>query len=182
MKHVSIVSREQESRLVEQAKSDISAFEKLYEHYLPKLYRYAYYRMNSSYEAEDIVSQTFLLALENLSKYQERGYSFGSWLYRIASNVIVDYRRKNKTENKLVENIDLGVNDKRIENTSEKLAIISILHTLPDTQQQVLILRYIEDLSLHQVAEIMDKTEGAVKQLAFRGLKSMRERMISYDR
>lgn len=181
-----VLSCEQESELVKRAKTDVKAFQTLYEYYLPKLYRYAYYRTQSSHEAEDIVSQVFLKALEQLKKDALSGTSFGNWLYRVATNIIIDKWRKNSKPYKECYILDepniTADNSDLSEKISNKVTLRNMLSLLPDAQQQVLILRYIEDLSISQVAEIMGRSEGAIKQLAFRGLKNMRERMNAYDR
>ncbi len=184
---MSVLSCEQESELVKRAKTDVTAFQTLYEYYLPKLYRYAYYRTQSSHEVEDIVSQVFLKALEQIKKEALSGTSFGNWLYRVTTNIIIDNWRKNSgksyNECNMPEDACIAADDCDLsEKISNKVTLRNMLSLLPDAQQQVLILRYIEDLSINQVAEIMGRSEGSIKQLAFRGLKNMRERMNAYDR
>ena len=81
-----ILQPDNEAELIKKAKKDAQAFMVLYEHYLPQIYKYAYYHVIKKHEVEDVVSQTFLQALENLHKYNYRGIPFGHWLYRIAAN------------------------------------------------------------------------------------------------
>jgi RNA polymerase sigma-70 factor (ECF subfamily) len=171
------LTRDQESRLVAEAKANPAAFGDLYEYYLPKMYRFAYYRTGNKHEAEDVVAQTFLQAIEALPKYEERGYSLGCWLYKIAGNLIRTRQRSRSREIPRFEDVSEADWDASIELLPEQISLQQILHTLPDDQQQALVLRYVQDLSIKEVAQIMDRSEGAVKQLAFRGLQNMRERM-----
>lgn len=170
---------EDEAALVELAKTDSQAFRQLYERHLPGLYRYAYYRTGSREEAEDVVAHTFLKALEHLHRYEHRGIPFSHWLYRIAGNALS--RRKTGRERLVGLTWEPGEsNDSRMEQIDERLDLAHWLRSLPDAQQQVLALRYIQDLSLTEVAGIMGRSEGAIKQLAFRGLQALRERMGGY--
>ncbi len=172
-----VLTSEQELQLVKQAQSEIWAFERLYEFYLPKLYNYAFYRTGSKQEAEDVVSLTFIKALEYLKKREAKCISFKNWLYKVCSNIIIDNWRTNShaqcTLPYCCDNNDVDFSEK----IADKMMILRALHKLTEEQQQVLLLRYAQDLSISQVAQIMGKSEGAVKQLAYRGLKNMKERM-----
>lgn len=173
-----ILQPEHEAELIERAKEDVQSFMALYEHYLPRVYKYAYYHVIKKHEAEDVVSQTFLQAMENLHTYNYRGIPFGHWLYRIASNVIYHSQRHRKNEHSKADLIQVA----DVEVDADKLDLLRLLRTLPDTQQQVLVLRYIQDLSIRDVARIMDCSEGAVKQLSYRAINTLRERMNSNEK
>lgn len=168
-----ILQPEHEEQLIKEAKADIRSFMILYEHYLPQVYKYAYYHVIKKQEAEDVVSQTFLQAMENLHTYNHRGIPFGHWLYRIAGNIIYHSQRQSKNE---LSTADL-IKVEDVEIDADKLDMLMLLRTLPDTQRQALALRYIQDLSIRDVAKIMDCSEGAVKQLAYRAINTLRERM-----
>lgn len=169
-----------EAQVVEQAKSDPEAFRKLYQHYLPQIYRYAFYRTGTREQAEDVVSQTFLQAWEYLPRYEQRGVAFGSWLYRIAANIIRSQIASEIPAASLTWEPDAQTPISAGHWTDLRLDLLRWLRTLPDAQQQVLMLRYVQDLSVRQTASIMDKSEGAIKQLAWRGLNNLRERMSGY--
>jgi RNA polymerase sigma-70 factor, ECF subfamily len=79
--------------LAVRAAGEPAAFAELYDRYLPRVYRYAYRRLGSHSDAEDLAAQTFQRALEAIGRYEERGLPFGAWLFRIAHNLIVDRRR-----------------------------------------------------------------------------------------
>ncbi len=174
------VALETEAVLVEQAKTDEQAFRRLYEQHLPGLYRYAYYRTGNKQLAEDVVSQTFMRVWQNLKRYQQRGIPFSHWLYRIAGNIISDLRPNREQAVGLSWDPPDELADTPTEQVDMKLDLALLMRTLPDAQQQVLALRYVQDLSLQDVAQVMGKSEGAIKQLAFRGLQTLRERMGGY--
>lgn len=170
----------EEADLVERAKTSPAAFHQLYVTHLSGLYRYAYYRTGNQVQAEDIVAQTFLLVWQGLPRYQQRGIPFSHWLFRIAGNVLVKYQRKQQGHGLRWDPEDQPIAGSATEQAEMRLDLLRWLRTLPDSQQQVLALRYVQDLSLHEVAKIMGKSEGAVKQLAWRGLSTLRERMGNY--
>src|SRR3989338_7003410 len=86
---------EDEQRIVERAKGgEAEAFGLLYDHYLPPIYRFVLFRVSHREEAEDITHQTFLKAWEGIHRYSPQGHAFGSWLYRIARNAVIDAHRK----------------------------------------------------------------------------------------
>lgn len=173
-----------EKDLIERVKVNKDAFLEIYDTHFQRIYNYAYYRTMDQNEAEEITSQTFLAALENIERYEYRSIPVAVWLYKIASNTIADlYRKKGKT----VElSSDLASEDTSFEpeqvvmGKSEKEQLAQYIKTLPPQQQQAIILRYIQNLSYREIADITEKTEGAVKQLLHRGLTSLRERMVRY--
>jgi RNA polymerase sigma-70 factor (ECF subfamily) len=164
-----------EASLIERAKTDSEAFRQLYERYLPELYRYTYYRTGNPTVAEDVVAETFLRVWRNLRRYEQRGVPFRYWLYRIAGSILADIRPRQMPVAGLgwetvAENDAAGQVELRLDLARQ-------LRSLPQAQQEAINLRYVQDLSLKQVAEIMGRSEGAVKQLAWRGLRTLRERM-----
>ena len=90
------INLENEAEIVERAKTDEAAFAILYDHYFPRIYAYIFKRAGNRETAEDILSMTFLRAFTNLKRYQSRGFLFGAWLYRIATNNLMDHYRKHK--------------------------------------------------------------------------------------
>lgn len=174
-----------ERELVDRAKSDKRAFLQIYDLHFKRIYDYAYFRTMDKSEAEEITSQTFLAALENIEKYEYRNIPIAVWLYRIASHAVADfYRKKGKTTGltaRHLENQHAPTPETICVAKSEKEQLINHIKNLPPTQQQAVVLRYIQDLSHKEISHIMDKTEGAVKQLLFRGLTTLRERMMRND-
>ncbi len=171
---------EDEKILIERAKGgDSSSFGLLYDHYLPGIYRFVLLRVNHREEAEDITHQTFLKAWENIEQYHFRGYSFGSWLYRIARNTIIDNHRKSNPEislEVLAPNllVDLESQSELTEIKIEGETILKALSQLKEVEQEVVIMRFVEELTHREVARIIGKSEGAVKVIQHRALKSLR--------
>ncbi len=168
-----------EASLVERARSDEKAFRELYERNASGVYRYAYYRTGNREDAEDVVAQTFLRVWRGLPGYRNVGIPFSHWLYRIASNVVTG--RSPRREQPVAEVAEiLGSRSgagSAAELVAERLDLAAGLRTLPDPQQQVLALRYVMDLPVVEVARIMERSENAVKQLAFRALGNLKRRM-----
>lgn len=164
---------QKEAELIEKAKLESSAFIALYELNLPQIYRYVYYRTGNRQDTEDIVSQTFLQALEKLHTYEPKGIPFCHWLYRIANHLIYHRNKQRARERKLLD----GWSAETITFQPEHVEILALLSTLPDLQQRVLTLRYVQDLSIKEVAGILERSPGAIKQICFRALRSIRARM-----
>ena len=174
-----------EKKLVEQAKTNKAAFLELYDAHFKRIYQYAYYRTLNPTEAEEITSQTFLAALENIERYEHRGVPFAVWLYKIASSKLTNLNRKKEQTVVLEEAENIGdkasTPEEALLRKNEKEELIHNLKKLPASQQQAIVLRFLQDCTYREISEIMDKTEGSVKQLLHRGLKSLRERMMHHD-
>lgn len=168
-----------ERKLVQRAKEcDPGAFAEIYERYYQKIYNYIYYRVSDGETAEDLCSEVFVKALEAIDSYTFQGVPFSAWLYRIAGNLVIDhYRRQPKqTEISLEDSRPLvadenpGVNLERHFNHQE---LRRALQGLTSDQQQVIVLKFVDGLSNNEVAQILGKTEGAVKSLQHRALASL---------
>ncbi len=161
----------------EQSVIDEAAFRQMYDSHLEDLLRYAYYRTGNRNDAEDIVAQVFLKAWEALPAYQQRGIPFVHWLYRIAGNTIKNTYRRREIPAGWEPLANTAVSQQEMESTADRLDLGRLVAALPKRQQQVVVLRYVQDLSLREVAQIMGRSENAVKQLAFRALHNLRERV-----
>lgn len=167
--------------LVAAAREDFAAFAKLYEKYFDKIYNYIFSMLRQHEAAEDVVSQTFEKALLNLGKYENRGYTFGSWLYTIARNCAFDYV---KAQKKLTQIDDYPViltegdstaDTAELKIESEKLWLE--IQKLDLAAREIVILRYIEEYSIKETAKILNKSEDAVKSAAKRALKLLRQNL-----
>jgi RNA polymerase sigma-70 factor (ECF subfamily) len=134
------VDLKQEQQLVEMAKKDPESFGKLYDYYFPKLYSFVAAKVYDRDEAEDLVSEIFTKVLENLHKFEWRGFPFGAWLFRIARNTLNDYYiRANKTRTVDIEEVP-GIKEDETKTSPHKLAadtelsdkVKEILKDLPD--------------------------------------------------
>lgn len=168
---------DEERLVVERAQHDTAAFGEIYERYYRRLYAYTYNRTHSPEDAEDIVSNTFLQAMEGLARYEWRNVPFGAWLFRIASNQIaMHYRRSGRTveldELSLESSYD-GPEEEAIRGSDAADLRSAVLQLKPD-QRRVIELRYHQDLRNREIAGQMGRTEGAVKLLLHRATNNLR--------
>jgi RNA polymerase sigma-70 factor (ECF subfamily) len=163
------------------AKHDPEAFGQIYDIYFPRIYSYIYRRVGDRSLAEDLTSDTFFRALKAIKTFEWRGMPFSAWLYRIAGNTVTDHFRS------LRESVPLedqwGLQDQaegpeaaalRSDRAEEVLRAVK---TLSPDQQDVVLLRFQGDLRLKEIADIVGKSEGAVKALMFRALHTLRGRL-----
>ena len=165
--------------IVDAQEGDIDAFSEVYDEFLNSIYRFVFFKVSSETEAEDITSEVFLKAWKNLQKYKkEEGIPFSSWLFRIAHNEVIDFFRRQKPIDELPEEIeeDTPVFDgvRNIENKMERIRLKKALENLPKTQSEVIILKFFSELSNKEIANIIGKTETAVRILQSRGLKTLK--------
>lgn len=172
-----------DSYLVRLAKSgDLDAFGILYDRYADGIYRFVYVHLSETLEAEDLTSEVFLRAWKHLPKYKEQGHPFSAFLFKIARNAIIDYRRKLKPKiNRAQELLESTVNHSLnpgsiIENSHERQLLNATINHLQEDYRLVLVLRFINGLSPREVAEIMGRSEGAIRVLQFRALKAIRRK------
>lgn len=169
-----------ESGLIERAKAyDKMAISELYQRHAEAVFRYIYYRVSDQTVAEDLVGEVFVRALEALPGYQDSGTPFVAWLYRIAHARVVDHYRRQKVRKVALLNDDLLADDQSspehsIDDQIDAQQIQQALAHLTEEQQQVISFRFIAQYSVAEVAQIMKKTEGAVKALQHRGLAALR--------
>ena len=176
------LSGKEESELISLAtKGNAEAFGALYEKYIDQIYNYIYYRTSNGKDAEDLCSRVFIRALNHIERYEDRGYPFSAWLYRIAHNLVINwYRDREKAEEiSLSEHyppptMDGSIED-RIEKEDEKSALMRVIANLPDDRKELLILKHVEGLTNSEIGQIMDRTEGAIKALYHRTLESLRD-------
>lgn len=173
-----------EAALVAAAQRDPRNFGPLYELYVDRIYRYAYRRVGTHHEAEDITAQTFQQALQALPAYQWRGLPFGAWLFRIAGNII---NRRGRTSGREVAVEDVTVfsgyeetdddpadHAWRAEEASDLAGLVS---KLPTDQQRVLVLKFSHGMKNREIGDLMGRSEGAIKQLVHRALVTLRATM-----
>ena len=179
---------EDEEKLVRRAKGgEAEAFGLLYDHYLPPIYRFVLFRVSHSEEAEDITHQTFLKAWERIRQYEPKGYAFGSWLYRIARNTVIDSHRRAGPYTAALEAVaDLKTEERsQSEALQAKIEWETLLHVigeLKEVEQDVLFLRFVEDLSHRETAEAIGKSEGAVKLIQHRALKNLKSILGKHEK
>ena len=163
---------EEERLLVEAAQHDPARFADLYERNFDRVYAYIVRRVGDRAQTEDIASEVFHHALANLKSFEWRGMPFCAWLYRIAANAIADRYQKAARESQL------PADDPEAADDVERRALLSeLVNSLPPEQRRVVIQRFVEQRSIKEIARAMQRSEGAIKQLQFRALQTLRARM-----
>ena len=172
---------EDEHKLIMEAKGgEGEAFGRLYDYYLPAIYRFILLKVSQREEAEDLTHQVFLKAWQNISGFSVRGFPFSSWLYRIARNIVIDHYRKgrpviNIDEELVVEQLILRPDITALDDRQDITLIMGSLKELKDIERDIVIMRFVEDLSIKEVAIIVNKSEGAIKVIQHRALNKIRE-------
>ena len=168
---------EDERRLVDRAQSgDGEAFAQLYEAYLDRVYRFIFFRVTDAQIAEDLTSEVFLKAWENLSRYHPHG-PFLAWLYAIARNTVIDSYRTKKPTVSLEEAAPIAAQDDKLDDQMqfqfEMQAVQAAMQHLTQEQQEVITLKFIAEYDTTQIAEHMGKSEGAIRALQMRALQAL---------
>lgn len=169
----------EELALVEKAKKDIRAFDKLYEYYLPRIFAYCYNRLASRETAEDITSLVFVGAVEGLKMFDsKKGNKFGTWLYRVAHNKIVDHYRKKKPGlfgligNEVEENFDP---DEEVDMSQRQKQIVIVLKKLKPRYQQIISLKFYSEMDNEEIAATMATKKANVALILHRALKAFKK-------
>lgn len=181
---------EREEALIQKAQKDIHAFGELYDEYYSRIFNYALRRTASIDTAQDVTSEVFLKALNNIKRYKYKGIRFSSWLYRIAANEIADYYRDNrggkyglKEADNLIDNntpspdAELLEAEAEMQRNEEFLILHRSIAMLPIKYQEVITLRFFENKQIKEIGEILGKREGTIKSLLNRGLVKLRSLM-----
>ena len=181
-----LVHLDRDRRLVEAAQADPARFEALYRKYLAQVYSYAFYELRDHHEAEDATERAFLAALTNLGRFEERARpadgegasTFRVWLFQIARNAVAQRRRtlRRRPEAPLeaagsvVGSVDIERDAAR---KDEVAAAWSAVGRLPDDRRRALILRFVDEMSTAEIAGVLGRSEGAVRVLIHRALRSV---------
>jgi RNA polymerase sigma-70 factor (ECF subfamily) len=166
-----------ERLLVEAAQKDPTRFAELYELNFERVYAFISRRVSDRDAAEDLTSDTFHKALANLGRFEWRGVPFASWLFRIAANAITDRSQRTGREVAVDDPPELSEEasaDVGLEEVEHRARLYRLVGQLPADQRRVIAMRFAEEKSIREIAEELGRTEGAVKQLQFRGLESLR--------
>lgn len=180
-----------EKKTVEEAKKNPAVFAVLFEKYYSAIFRYALHRTGNAAVADDVTSETFFKALNKLSSFKWTGIPFSAWLYRIAGNEIIDYYRKHKrtpysldepdtvyevpdkNPSNDIENELIKVQEE-IESNKKFLQVKDALKTLSVKYQEVIVLRYLEEKKITEIANVLGKSEGTIKSLLSRGIQQLK--------
>jgi RNA polymerase sigma-70 factor (ECF subfamily) len=171
----------EENVLARASQGDKDAFGELYEHYTERIFNYVYYRTGNVHDAEDLTARVFQRAMNHIHNYTDRGVPFSAWLYRIAHNLVANWHRDRSRKQEIPID-DLPVLPARgdhpettLVRTEEQDALLRLIRRLPPERQNLLILKFVEDLSNAEIGQIMGRSEGAVKSLYHRTLLALRD-------
>lgn len=179
-----MVDREEQQFVRLAIKGDAQAYGVLYDRYQSKIYRFILLKVGVVAEAQDLTHQVFLHALTHIGSYQDIGHPFGSWLYKIARNQIIDHYRTRKDQPSLDE--DGGEerfsaflqSDDLAQETQTRMEmerVAQAIQQLKPEYQDIVIMRFIEDLSIKEIAQIVEKSEGAIKLLQHRAVAALKK-------
>jgi len=167
---------------------DKTAFEQLYDLYIDKIYRFIYFKVSNVSDAEDLTSQTFLkiwqLVLEGKIK---GGQSFQAFLYKVARNIVIDsYRISRKREGTVSLDEAMNIADahtveQEVGEKMEKEEIEARLKKLKREYQEVIILHYLNELSIKEIADILDKKKGNIRVMIHRALKALKDENLNLE-
>ncbi len=156
----------------------------LYDRYHLSIFRYLYYRVGDQQAAEDLTSEVFLRMIRALNGYRPQSVAFEAWLFQIARNLAIDYYRK-MNDGKITpleEHYVSGEDpEQRLEHTLTSELLSKALARLNEMQRDVIVLRFINGLSITQVAQALHKSEDAIKALQRRGLSALREILSEWE-
>lgn len=177
---------ENEAAIIERAKSDDSAFEILYNHYFPKIYGYILKRTGHHEAAQDLVSEIFIKVFCNLTKYSHQDYGFSAWIFRIATNHLIDhYRQSNRQKEINFEAIqDLAAvpaNPQDLVQAEKNKKIVNeIINQLPRRYQKIINLKYFAELSNEEIALALSVSRQNVRVLIHRTLRKFQKLYQKY--
>jgi RNA polymerase sigma-70 factor (ECF subfamily) len=157
--------------LIQAAQRDPACFAELYENNFERVYAYVARRVPNREEAQDVTAEIFHQALENLARFQWQGAPFIAWLLRIASNALAD--RWHKSSRDPVGSVDFEEPEVNPE-IEQRTMLSELVDSLPSDQKLVIVRRFVEQKSIREIAQELNRSEGAVKQLQFRALQALR--------
>ena len=177
------MDQELEKRLVKAARRDAEAFGKLYDAYFPRILSYAYCRIGDLADAEEAAAETFFKALRSIGRFRWRGRGFLPWLYRIASNEVINiHRRRKKGEaSGLLDTLPAPVKDEledaEARSQGRKLAksLARALSLLDRHDQEIVVLHYLQSEPYSLIAKATGLKEGTVRVKAMRALRRLEE-------
>ena len=164
-----------ERALVEAAKGDPARFAALYDAHFERIYAFIARRVRDRAVAEDLTAEVFRHALAGIGAFEWRDVPFSAWLYRIAANEISDYVRKSARERETVLAGEPARDE--IDAIERRASLFRLVDRLPADQRRVIVMRFAEEKSIREVATDLGRSEGAVKQLQWRALQTLRAQM-----
>lgn len=175
-----------EKQLIAQAqRGDEAAVSLLYETHVDAVFEYIRYRVDSKGTAEDITSEVFLRMVRGLTKYHDQGVPFRAWLFRIAANLIIDHYRQRKKGDDVPLLDDYESDDtepfEHLAHSEDQARLHLAIRALPEEYQDLLVLRFVENLPHTEIATIMNKSADALRAMQHRALKALAKQFERVD-
>ncbi len=173
----------EEDILARASQGDRDAFGQLYERYVERIFNYVYYRTGNTHDAEDLTARVFQRAMNHIKNYTDRGVPFSAWLYRIAHNLVANWHRDRSRKQEIpLDDMPILPSkgdhpEKNLVRSQEQDALLRMIRKLPGERQNLLILKFVENMSNAEIGQIMGRSEGAVKSLYHRTLLALREQL-----
>jgi RNA polymerase sigma-70 factor (ECF subfamily) len=176
MKMLSTAELVAEQRLIEAVQHDSGRFGELYACYFDRVYAFALTRTESRRDAEDVTAETFARVLRTLPRFEWRGVPFTAWLMPIAAHVAADQYRRRQHETPLEDLAEepAAAWSSQIAEVEERADLFALVERLPADQRQVIVARFGQERTSQDIARALGRSEGAVKQLQYRALKTLR--------
>ena len=181
--HLSELEYHEEDVLMRASQGDKDAFGELYERYAERIFNYVYYRTGNQHDAEDLTARVFQRAMNHIRNYTDRGVPFSAWLYRIAHNLVANWHRDRSRKQEIPLD-DLPIlptkgdhPERNLVRSQEQDALLKMIRKLPPERQNLLILKFVENMSNAEIGKIMGRSEGAVKSLYHRTLLALRDQL-----
>lgn len=165
---------------------DTEAFGQLYDRYVTGVFRYLYFRVGSTQLAEDLTAETFLRALRSLHTFQWKGKDFSAWLTTIARNLMNDHYKSRPVRSEFStdsfpDRADVGRGpEEDVLASLSNAELMQAVASLPDDQRDCVLMRFVQELSIAETAQVLGRSEGAVKQLQLRAVRSL-AKMLSQE-
>lgn len=174
----SIANVADERLLIEAAQQDPTRFAELYENNFHRVYAFIARRVRDRAEAEDLTAEVFHQALSNLGRFEWRGVPFAAWLLRIAANTLADRWQRASRVQEIPAEILESAEPRADQEVERRAMLFQLVERLPDDQRLVIVKRFVEQKSVREIAQELGRSEGAVKQLQFRALQSLRSKVL----
>lgn len=175
-----IIKNKSEAEIIELAKKNSKYFGVLYDKYFEQIYVFVFKRLGGKEDvAGDLTQQTFMKAMANIVKYEDRGFPFSSWLYRIAQNeVSMFFRKLNKNysvpiDETRIKSIASEIDDNNYMSIEEQELLINIINDLDEQQLDLIELRFFQQMSFKEIADIYNITEANAKMRIYRILEKI---------
>ncbi len=178
--------KEEELLITKAQQGDEQSFGTLYDRYMPQIYRFIFLKTRRKQDAEDLTHIVFMHAWEHIKGFSFQGFPFTSWLYRIAHNTVIDHYRTSRSYEDITKVPEEYIAEPSSDATQidQKIKMHEVQHALTQLdadQQNVILMKFVNELSNKEIALALEKTEGAVRVIQHRALKNLRALLVTHE-